>query len=503
MKRVLPIIWLVLAVLVLGSFARAPYMWTTALCDNSVKNLNIAHNLLANRGMTLSIKWTYYPESPIFRPSIGEEGVVFPHMVAWALRNRISLIAMNLSLSLLGVILFFIILRRVFSPMAAWLSVIWLIFNPAFCEMGAFLNNSALLFLTVMVAGLILTRYDSIYSRVLAGLVLGLAFWIEPWFIFSGIAFLPGIALASKNRSKALANVLAFTVAFIVTCAPLVYLIHGVRGQLLPIHIPVHFQVGDYQEFLGQSYGAGPPPVGEFIAGNRGYIAGRILGNLGYYLREALTARGGWFFLMGGLGFLVWPWKAFEKFPRQYLPLLGFSVLSLAGASLVWSRVWQMGAPVFMSVFIMPLLFHLTSKTRLQGYPVGLIILALLAAPGINRYVAHSHLVNREIIQNADIDRMTQPGNAREEWVAGNKDNIRRVAASSPWRIYMLTRADTGLLPVDISTADLQKLVKDYDYDYIINNSVTPEGAQFYLRMISRPVAGLEMIRQNIWKVIK
>lgn len=501
MKRLRFIIFPILAGLLLGYFVRQPYLGNYALSPESVIDISTAINMAEHKGMTLSLKWIYFPETPLVRPSVGERGVIYPYLISRVMDRTYRLELINIIASFAAGLLFFALVRKAFDDRVAWLSYIWFIFHPLINQSAAYITNFVLLLLLAVLTGWILISYEDRAGTVIAGGVMGFSFWVEPWAIFSFLAFLPGMIIGARLVKSGFARASAFTLGFLLTSAPLMYLIYSIHGTPIPIHIPTFFRVRDHVEFMFRSYGASPPGVIEFVAANIPFILGRVASNLKTYLHVSFFLNGSWPILFCLPALFAAGRKAYQDFPSRFLPLISYSVFFLLGAGLVWSRLTTGGSPVIISLFIVPALFYFLCRVKAGDFPAGFLAAVLVITLTVSGFTTQNHGPIAENIKRFGIDIYQLPERYNEKWLASHKDEEMRIAAVHPWKIFMISNKECGILPVNLPPEKLREFCEKFGYNYLINNDLDELSAELLKNMGGKPPPWLERIEHNIWKV--
>lgn len=488
--------------LLLGYFMHQGNLGKAGVSPMSVYDVNIARNIVSGRGAALSVSWFCHPKKDLVRPAAGERGLIYPFLLAFLFKHRINPAAFNLLFCLLTLVVFFLLTESVFGSQVGWLSFLWLIFNPFFNWWGAFLWESPLVAFFIVLSLLILVNRKEPAWILGSGAVLGLTFWADPWYILSILAFIPGILLMKNEGESSLNRALLFTGGFFIICGPLLFLSAQVQGSPVPVHLPVYFQVKEYSQSIWYYYDSSPPSAPAFIMANLAWIIGKFFLHLYSYGLRVFVDYGTWILFLGLIPaiFIKGRNDGSPVLPEKAKPLVSFSLLYYLGISLVWSNFSLHKEPLFIALFIIPLVFHLICRVRWNEYPSGLLTASLLLMLVVNPYVSSAKGELLENLRHMNITATETPSDRGERWLFVHTGTKARTAATRPWEIYMVTGHDSGILPLDLSPEKYAEISEKTGYNYFINNDPKTVGEKFRKNLDGREIPGMTEVFEGVWE---
>jgi hypothetical protein len=485
---------------ILSFFIRQPYIGECAISNEGITNICIADNYAKGLGFTLSIKENYYPDTPVAHFSPGECGIVYPIILSFFIGKIVQFQWINLFFAFLTSLFFFMILKKVFDEKIAWISFIWLIFHPRVNVLASYVLNVHLLLFIVVFACWVLVTIQDRWGKLLAGAILGFTFWAEPWFLFAPLAFLPGIFFSQDKKKEGLISSGIFTGAFVLVCIPLLFIINNIYGAPFPPKFSLFLQTISYNnEYLYQSYNFNLPGSAAFIFSNLPLIITGVINNFLNILKVSFISDKTWLILLCIPAILLADSGAIKNFPKNYLPLLSFSVMTLLGTSMLWSIHAGNKNSVFILIFLVPALLYFLPGIKLKGFPIGQVCLVLIMAFILNSYVFLNHNDIKSSVEAKNIQSSLIACTQDEEYLVAQNNPKMVVAATDPWRVYFLTKRDCGLLPINIPAEDLKSFLKKYGYNYIFCNSNNSE--TFIGNSKPDQFQWLEKTGESLWKV--
>lgn len=501
MNRFRSILIVVLVGLLLSYLVKLPFLEYTAMSPGAMVNYNIAKNIADGRGLIVSIKENYFNKLPVTRSPIGEIGIIYPVLLSALVEKTEKMHWPGMFFSFVGAVLFFMIVKKNLGDRTAWLSFAWLIFLPGLNLASSFLWNFSLIFMLIMISAWLLVFFRGKIPVALAGLVLGIAFWAEPWCLLCSLGFIPGMLFYRNDRKKALIDVGVFAAGFIICALPLFILTYHVQGHVLPVPYKLYFQVEDYDQYLWKSYEYPTKGVGSFIGSNLSWIKGRIVQNLWGYFRDCFFTAKTWLFLIGIPLVFFNGKKRLKEVEKTYYPCLSFSIAAFIGASMVWSRREIVQNPIFMILFVVPLLIFFIQGIEIKGFPAGLLISVLVLLLILNSYFARNHVEIKDRIKNNSMSKILASSDKSERFIASETSPSAHVAAFYPWGVNLKTERPTGLLPRNLNSERLRNLIKEFGYSYILDNSLAGENEKFRKLLNKRDYPWIKKVNNNLWDV--
>ncbi|MCD4782589.1 MAG: hypothetical protein K8T10_02030 [Candidatus Eremiobacteraeota bacterium] len=489
----------------LSYFVRQPYLKYCAVSPESLVEINIARNIADGKGFTLSIKETYDLDTPVVHSAAGERGLLYPLIISSFINKTMNIHWINIFLSLLSAILFFYLIKNTLNLQAAWLSFITLIFFPLTNMAASYLWNYTLIIFFLILSCLVLSVWKSKYSKIIAGGILSICFWSDPWALFYIFAFIPGLLLSEKNIRESIKTTGLFMLGFLIVSFPLLLWIFSIYNTPFPPRMPAYFQVKDYSIYLWKSFGYKLPGTIAFIAGNKAWVMSAIWDNIKTYSSHIASRKNALIPLLGLL--ISLPTLFFfrnednPRFPRKYAPLLSFSLCYFIGTCLFWSSRDFIKPLIFFPIFVIPLVYYFLCRVQVKKFPVGLLAAVLLMIFTLNNYIALNY--NNVSIKLAadDYKRISAVRDDTTEWINSNAKENENVAAVYPWIVNFQTRQPAGILPDNLTSEKLSELLQKFNYNYIMIND-SGEKAESINNIIENDIISwLVLAKPGLWRI--
>lgn len=488
--------------LVLSFFVRLPYLKYCAASPESLLDYSIGKNLAEKAGFKLFIRETYETDGPVVQVPSGYRGVIYPLALSFQLKKTDKLQWFNIILSIINAIMFFYLVKIYFDRRVAWLSFLTFLFLPGLNLAASFMWNITLVVFSILIFGLIYGAGEN-NSRLLAasGAALGFGYWCEPWFIFYLPAFLPGLLLSGKNLRDSIKLALTVLAGFTASSLPLFIWIFSIHKAIIPPQIMSYFKVLSQSAYVYDGYGKNLPGVIQFISTGISHIGREISRSFQMYFHGLVTLRTGFVFLFALPGLLLAGKKAYVEFPRRYLPLLSFSLLYFLGSCLFWSNRDFLKTPLYLLLFVIPVLFYFLCRIEFRQFPAGFIAAILLMIFALNSYLEVNHSSLRLEIGGCDLSRLKSQPDPQSEWINKHTDPNDRVAALFPWTVNLRTGRPCGMMPNDIKPEQLREFAEKFHYNYFISNDLGNRGEKFRKNVEDANIPWLSPEEEDLWRV--
>lgn len=489
----------------LSYFVRQSYLKYCAVSPESLMEINIARNIANGKGFTLSIKETYDLDTPVVHSAAGERGLLYPLIISSFINKTLNIHWINIFLSLLSAILFFYLIKNVLNRQSAWLSFITLIFFPFTNMSASYLWNYTLIFFFLILSCLVFSAWESKYSKIVAGGILGLCFWSDPWAIFYILAFIPGLLLSGKNFRESAKTTGLFVLGFFIVSLPLLIWIFSIYKTPCPPRIPAYFQVKDYSVYLWKSFGYKLPGIAPFITGNKAWVLSAIWDNIKTYAlyigsrKVALIPLIGLVISLPTLFFFKN--KGNPRFPRKYAPFLSFSLCYFIGTCLFWSSRDFIKPLIFSPIFIIPLVYYFLCRVQVKKFPVGLLVAVLLMILTLNDYIALNYKNVRFKLAMDNYKRITAVRDDTTEWINSNAKENENVVAIYPWIVNFQTGQPAGILPDNLTSEKLCELLQKFNYNYIMVNDAGEKGESVNNIIENDILSWLVVVKPGLWRI--
>lgn len=487
--------------LFLTFFIKQGYLAYCGVSPESMMEINIARNISQGKGATLSIKESYLTSLPVTHPPAGERGLLYPLILSFFIKKSAGLQWINITLSFITALMLFFLVKSAFDEKTAWLSFITFLFIPQAALAASYLWNTSLLLFFVVAAGLVLVKTSSKTGKAAAGILLGMAFWTDPWALFFILAFLPGLLLSEEKFTESLKSAGVVTAGFFLTALPLFIWTFVIYKNPFPPNIPVFFQVKNYSEYLWESYNYKLPGIPAFVSSNFNWIISTIGKNMQmqssfFTVKQLLPAT-----VISIAGLFLAGKNAYTSFPRKFLPLVSFSLLFFLAACMVWSQTDFIRPPLFAMIFILPAVYYLLTKFEIRTFPIGLLLAVLVMIFFLNRFIGiHYHVYPAEL-QSYDFKVQMSYGDVQIDWLNTNSADGQKIAAIHPWVMNLKTGKPCGLMPTNLTVEQVRDFTTKFGYNYIVENERAEKGIALSGLLDNTDVPWLKIILQGLWQV--
>jgi len=487
--------------LFLSFFIKQPYLQYCAVSPESIMEVNVARNLAAGKGFTLSIKDAYYIDGPVIHSAIGERGIILPFLLKPFINKTNHLQWINLIISFITAILFFYMARLAFDEKIAWFSFITFIFFPRINVAASYLWNSTLLLFFMVLAGLIFLAVRKWWGELITGTLVGLAFWAEPWAIFFILALLPGILLSGKSIKEGAQKAAVIFAGFLLPAIPMLLWIQDVNGSPVPPGIPAYFQVKDYSAYIWESYNYPMPGIFGFIAANTQWILHSIWKNILKYGRFFIHRQCSPVLILGLSGLIFAGKKAFREFPRRFIPMPVFSVLYFLGTCMVWSYADFNKASLFSLIFLIPVAYYFLCRIEIRKFPLGLVLASLILVFSLNNYISVNYMELRYELHNYNLSRQLNIKDEQLFIIKESTNEDEKIAAIYPWLVNLQSRRPCGILPTNLTKGQLREFIIKFGYNYIADNERGARGENLRKMIERENIPWLYEMIYGFWRV--
>jgi 4-amino-4-deoxy-L-arabinose transferase-like glycosyltransferase len=428
---------------------------------------SIARHVARGDGFILSIKWHFFDNQPARHSAVGERPLLFPLLLALAMKVSPTLLAckvLTIALGLVLCVLFFYLARHMMPVPWAALAATFVLLNPVVISSSQMLLADVpynCLLLTVL---LLITRASSRLAYLLIGALVGLLHLTRP----EGALVLVAVAawLGVRREYRLLLPAVA---GFVMAAAPYLVLNWATNGSPTYSTLAFNFRVKSFpQEGMTDPFRPAAPGAVEFLSSNYRWAAVEVLYR-GMKQLDDLTSRR-FLCLLAAFAF-VGSWQA-KPGPRQkhYMLLLWLIALSqFAIPALAWGSAYRYSYLLSPFLFLVMLscrgLWVLSTTAVVPRWSVILppvIVLTLYGLMCVNSIVSPPGgglrtIHDREFVSHADFLRL------RSEPAA-------TVATHDPWSLNVLADRPCLLLPTGVSESQalLDQYVSLYQPEYIL-----------------------------------
>ena len=503
MKKSGQFIFLLIVGLLLTFFIRQGYLRYCGISPESMMEINIARNIAQGKGPLLSIKESYLTSQPVIHPAVGERGILYPLILSLFINNSTGLQWINIIISFITALMFFYLVKSSFDDKIAWLSFITFLFIPQVALAASYLWHTTLILFFVVASGLVFVKTDSKWGHIISGILLGLAFWADPWALFFILGFLPGLLVCRGRFGESLKTGGMVATGFFMTALPLLIWTFVIYKNPFPPNIPVYFQVKSYSEYLWESYNYPLPGIPAFIGSNLTWILSAVRKNFEiqssfFTVKQILPAT-----VISIAGFFLAGKKAYSLFPRKFLPFLSFSLLFFPASCMVWSYVDFIKTPLFSMIFLIPAIYYLLCKFEIRTFPVGLILAVLVMIICLNRFIViHYHVYPAEL-QSYNFKTQMSYGDAQTALINSDTAEGEKIAAVQPWMMNLKTGKPCGLMPTNLTLEQVRELTEKFGYNYIVDNERAEKGIPLRAFLDEADVPWLKTVIGGLWRVQK
>lgn len=444
--------------------------WRT---PDAIEYLNVANQINAGQGLTQSIKWHFFTDSPVVTSAFEGKpfltSLIFVPILA-IFHDPYSLQLFLFVVMAAVVVIFYLISRKFVSPFFAFLLSLLVALNPNIFINNRLLLSEPLFYLFVLCAlYFFLRKNKSIYDYSLIGFFTALSYMTRN----EGLLLLFVFLLCSFRKIKQTGILLG---VFLLTALPYLVGNYLVNGNPFYSYNAYHFRVEHFSEGMLSGYGKVFPSASEFISNHSLWIIHKffelIWGNILWLV--------GWSYF--GLLSLFLLFVGKKEIIKRFGVFILFAVLIIFNYSIFWSAF--LSADRYLGLvfilFLIPLGYGISklSETK-KVIAIAMIILTMGVYVAYDIHRTHWARIKE---QSSDLWRFEKKEQLYK-WIIRNTGESEIVASESPWLVYLFTNNPTILLPnLDNQTA-YNSFIDKYNVSFMLSERQLP-----YKKMYSSDV---------------
>jgi 4-amino-4-deoxy-L-arabinose transferase-like glycosyltransferase len=452
-KIALPILIFLLALCIRIPFYETVF-WRT---PDAAEYINVARNLNAGKGLTQSIKWQFFEDSPVETSALRGRPIGTSVIISLVLKIYNGFYSPQifiLLLSAINVLIFYFLAKIFLSNVFATAATLFVAFNPNILISSRSVLSEHVAIFFILLA--FLTAYklkEKIIKPVVIGVMLALAYltrvetlFLLPFFIYN----------FRENKKFVLLTFLSF---FIITL-PYFAANYNINGNPFYTYNTHHFRVDHFADGMEKGFGKSFPSHFDYIKNNIPGIADKIFAKL------VTNVMG--IFDLAFFGLLTIPlFLYFYKGKRKFLIEIGFSFCVFLWYTITWSAFIETERG-FMIIYFLLLIPAFIALSKLK-MPLVLLIILLTGAS----YLAFDiHRISW--VRNVDAGQDEWSLVKRERmysWITKHTEKNDIIAAPSPWMINLFTARPSIILPTNLNGKSIIDFVEKYNVSYLITQS--------------------------------
>lgn len=420
-----------------------------------IEYINVAKNINSGKGLTQSIKWSFFDNSPVVTSALKGRPILTSLFFALLLRinNDVYFLqAFGLFLMSLSTILFYTLARHFYSPKVSFLGAFLVAINPNLLITNRLIVSESIFAFFVLVFFIVLyAMRKNLVRYLLLGFIAGLAFLAR----LEGFLLLLTLILLEGRKNKL---ILLSMLSFFVVTFPYFLLNFKINHNPFYNYNSYHFQVYHFSEGMWEGYGKSFPNSITFVKNNFSWILISVTKLLIYNIKSLAS--------LPFLGFLtIIYFLRTRDILRGHKPLFLFSLFYLITLSIIWSGYAE---PERHFIIIYPLLllplFLIFKKPTFKSVAVILFSMTFVIYMVFD---VHRVLWTRTIEPHIDNWGVENKKNIYG-WLKNNTQPQNIIASSNPWMTYLFTDRPSIILPVLTRDYDVEKFIKEYHVDYVL-----------------------------------
>ncbi len=452
------LIALILFVIALG--IRLPLYHTDFFkTPDAIEYINVAKQLNSGQGLTQSIKWHFFNNSPVITTAFEGKPVLTSIIFApilYFFKDVYSLQIFLFFVMSISVVLFYFLGRFYLSPFFSFLAAFLFAINP-----------------NILISNRLILSEPMFYFFIISALL------IDKLYIKKGIKFsLIGIfiALSYLTRNEGILLLIAFVIVYIkdfkyialmivtfsCTTSPYFYFNYLFNGNPLFSYNIYHFRVHHFMEGIYAPYNKVFPPANEFIQQNLYWIVSQILKRVLSSIQILLNMA-----FLGPMSIIVLLTigkKIISKFKIFFL----FALFVILNFSLIWSAFISPERHFAMPyiLFLIPILYGI-QNARKQKKVLGIILIVCTIAI-YGAYDIHRISWARQEEPSTEPWSLERKGNLYNIIKAKTENNA-IIASTNPHFVYLYTNRASIILPDKyMQEKNLKSFIEEYNISYII-----------------------------------
>lgn len=473
-----------------------PALSVLQLNPDVVEYIDVARRLLSGEGFRLGVKAYHFGGTEVLHHGLAERPPLFPWLVAAMLGLGLDLRAIqvvNAALAAVSVGLVAEIGRTLFGRPAGATAGVLAAASPVVLARLILPMSEAVTIALLLLATWIVVRAPEParkWEYFGAGLILGLGYLARPTTAAFGVAILPAIVLAARDRRAALRACGWLLVGVLVFALPISLYSLSVQGTLSYSGQAYLYAVHKDSDVLRNGYGRPLPTPVTFISENFDFVLAAIQENIRDYafllLWDREWLRPLWPAWMGVLVAL-----ALRAFPRRAIIPAALALAGFGTYAMTWANFQERYQLPTMLLLLPFLAFGLVVLGRLAVLQVRQLrfleyvplLLAVIVAiwwwqPTWREQYRDQFRYGDESIKPREDDglRWTGPPRWSEDpelarvnsWLRENTQPLDSVTHGQPWPYTFFTGRPAALLPTKLTADRLRTFLTEYRIAYVL-----------------------------------
>lgn len=441
-------------------FFQTPF-WRT---PDAIEYLNVAQNLVWAKGLTQSIKWNFFDNSPVITSALKGKPILTSIIFFQIIQINSDPYSIQFFLLFLGacnVVLFYFLCRAFLRPKISFFTSILFALNPNILISGRLLLSEEIFYFFVIIAFIIFYRLkDSYYKFTALGIISGVSYLTRNEGLFLLMIFL---FFSSKKRKV---FILILILSFITSISPFLYQNFEINTNPFYTYKIFHFSVHHFSEGMTDGFGKKFPSSFSFISKNLFWVISAIGIGFKNYLIQLLG-----FTFLGPLS-LVYILN-FKKIPKKFLPIISFSLILFLTIVFVWALFPEPERHLSLSfiLLLIPIFYFFEEKFLIKF----LFVLTIFIYLGfdLHRIYWARNIESKQFNEEYKVNKNIY------DWVKNNTTKDSVIANNDPWKFYFYTQRPSILIPNKLIThyCEFYDLFKP---DFIVSDNKLFSGLKKY-----------------------
>lgn len=428
--------------------------WRT---NDAIEYINIARNLNAGQGITLSIKNLLYDASPVVSQAIKTRPVLTSVLYAGLLKINSDVYFLqifNLLLGAFNACLVYILAKHFVSRKVALLGGILAALNPNSLITGRLILSDQLFAALSLLAFIAFYRIKSVARKyLLTGFLIGLLTLTR---LEGAILFLV-LCVITLNKPRYLVTLI---LSFCLTLSPYFFASLRLSGSPVQSYGAIHYQTFKVDDSVAQGFEKSYPPPLVFIRNNSGWVVKAVITSTAYLTKSLFE-----FGYFGPLIILLI--LSFLQSWKKYGPLYLYCLLVF----LLFCSLWSANFEPDRNFLFLYFLLLIPTMDFLQHYRRNKILFLIIVLT-LFGYLAYDY---HRIVWARDVDPHIGSWNppAKEQaylWIENHTNRSDIVTATNPFMVNLQTQRPTISLPANLNEENYSRFLGKFNVRYILSD---------------------------------